>query len=195
MGALLGLFGAVVTAAPAFARGPKWQFAAAKPFTLPALFCGFKVQVAPQVDKSFFKILKTSDGSMTFLSTGHVHGLVQEPANRKDRHRERVRARETDRIPGRLFHRDGRGAQRELPHASRRAAVRAADRERDRGTAETARHLSESSNATPPGARAYCTNPARAGRPGAGGVPLMSVKKVLTGKSGKSGKSGNGDPR
>lgn len=194
MGALLGLFGGVVTAAPAFARGPKWQFAAAKPFTLPALFCGFKVQVAPQVDKSFFKILKTSDGSMTFLSTGMFTVSYKNLQTGKT-----VTENESGPAKPTVFP-DGSstvtaGAQRELPHASRRAAVRAADRERDRGTAETARHLSESSNATPPGARAYCTNPARAGRPGAGGVPLMSVKKVLTGKSGKSGKSGNGDPR
>jgi hypothetical protein len=70
LGTLLGMLGGVVTATPALARGPKWHFAAAKPFTLPALFCGFKVRVTPVVDKSFFKVLKTSDGSMTFLSTG-----------------------------------------------------------------------------------------------------------------------------
>jgi hypothetical protein len=62
LGTLLGVLGGVVTATPAFARGPKWHFAAAKPFTLPALFCGFKVRVTPVVDKSFFKVLKTSDG-------------------------------------------------------------------------------------------------------------------------------------
>src|SRR5579859_7596767 len=72
LSALLGMFGGVVTAGPALARGPKWQFAAAKPFTLSAAFCGFKIRVSFPVDKSFFKILKTSDGSTTFLSTGSV---------------------------------------------------------------------------------------------------------------------------
>ncbi len=70
LGALLGMFGGVVTASPALARGPKWQLVSEGPFTLPSLFCGFKVRVTPQVDKSFSKILKTSDGSMTFLHTG-----------------------------------------------------------------------------------------------------------------------------
>lgn len=70
LGALLGILGGVVTAAPAFARGPKWQLTAAEPFTLPASFCGFKVRVAPVVNKEFVKVLKASDGSMTFLVTG-----------------------------------------------------------------------------------------------------------------------------
>src|SRR5262245_3235103 len=70
LGTLLGMFGGLVTASPALARGPKWQFADAQPFTLPASFCGFKVRVAFPVDKSFFKVLKASDGSTTFVSTG-----------------------------------------------------------------------------------------------------------------------------
>jgi hypothetical protein len=73
LGALLGMFGGVVTASPALARGPKWQFLPAeKPFTLPAAFCGFKVRVTPQVDKRFGKLLKASDGSMIFLRTGFL---------------------------------------------------------------------------------------------------------------------------
>jgi hypothetical protein len=70
LGALLGMLGGVATASPALARGPKWQVVPAEPFTLPSLFCGFKVRVAPQVNKRFSKLLKASDGSMTFLHTG-----------------------------------------------------------------------------------------------------------------------------
>jgi hypothetical protein len=42
------------------------------PFTLPSLFCGFQVQVAPVANKEFTKVLKTSDGSMTILATGEL---------------------------------------------------------------------------------------------------------------------------
>jgi hypothetical protein len=70
LGALLGMLGGVVMASPALARGPKWQLVPAGPFTLPSLFCGFKVRVTPQVNQRFSKLLKASDGSMTFLHTG-----------------------------------------------------------------------------------------------------------------------------
>src|SRR5215471_2350162 len=71
LGALLCVLGGVVTASPALAgRGHKWQWGSAPPFTLPALFCGFKVRVTPVVNKEFQKILKTADGSMTILFTG-----------------------------------------------------------------------------------------------------------------------------
>jgi len=70
LGALLGLFGGVVTAAPALARGPKWQFAPAAPFTLPASFCGFKIRVSFPVNKEYSKILQATNGSMTTLITG-----------------------------------------------------------------------------------------------------------------------------
>ena len=73
LGALLGMFGGAVTASPALAgRGHKWQVVPEAPFTLPPLFCGFKVRVAPQADKRFSKLLKASDGSMTFLNTGII---------------------------------------------------------------------------------------------------------------------------
>jgi hypothetical protein len=73
LGALLGMFGAVVTAAPALARGPKWQFQPAPPaITLPAAFCGFKVRVTFPVNREFAKVLKASDGSMTTLVTGSL---------------------------------------------------------------------------------------------------------------------------
>ena len=74
LGALLGVFGGLVTASPAFAgRGPKWQPpGSSRPFTLPALFCGFKVRVAFPVNKEYTKILRAADGSKTFLFTGFV---------------------------------------------------------------------------------------------------------------------------
>jgi hypothetical protein len=71
LGALLCVLGGVVTASPALAgRGHKWEFLPAQPFTLPALFCGFKVRVTPLADKEYAKLLKASDGSMTTLITG-----------------------------------------------------------------------------------------------------------------------------
>ena len=72
LGAMLGMLGGLVTASPALAgRGPKWQPpGSSSPFTLPALFCGFKVRVAFPVNKEYTKILKTADGSTTFLFTG-----------------------------------------------------------------------------------------------------------------------------
>jgi hypothetical protein len=76
LSALLGMFGAVVTAAPALARGPKWQFVPAEPFTLDASFCGFDVGVTFPVDKGFAKALKAADGSMTFLSTGSLRASL-----------------------------------------------------------------------------------------------------------------------
>jgi hypothetical protein len=73
LGALLGMLGGVVTASPALAgRGHKWQLGSAEPFTVPASLCGFKVRVTTVVNKEFTKILKTADGSMTFLFTGAV---------------------------------------------------------------------------------------------------------------------------
>jgi hypothetical protein len=73
VGALLCMLGGVVTASPALAgRGPKWQPPSGPPFTLPALFCGFKLRVTAVVNKEFTKVLKTADGSMTFLFTGAV---------------------------------------------------------------------------------------------------------------------------
>ncbi len=74
LGALLGMFGGVVTASPALAgRGPKWEFVGpAKPFTVPAELCGFKIRVTIPVDKEFSKLLKASDGSKTMLFTGSL---------------------------------------------------------------------------------------------------------------------------
>ena len=71
LGTLLAMFGGVATASPAFAgRGHKWQFVPAQPFTLPAIFCGFKIRVSFPVNKEYAKVLKTSDGSVTTLTTG-----------------------------------------------------------------------------------------------------------------------------
>jgi hypothetical protein len=74
IGALLGMLGGAVTASPALAdgRGDGWSIGPVEPFTLPALFCGFEVRVTTVVNEEFTKILKTADGSMTFLFTGAV---------------------------------------------------------------------------------------------------------------------------
>jgi hypothetical protein len=73
LSAVLTICAATLTASSALAgRGPKWQFQPAQPFTLPALFCGFKVRVTPLADKEYSKILKTADGSMTTLITGSL---------------------------------------------------------------------------------------------------------------------------
>jgi hypothetical protein len=70
LGAMLGICAGVVTAAPAFARGPQWQLVDVAPFTVPASSCGFEVGVAFPVNESYVKALKASDGSTTFLETG-----------------------------------------------------------------------------------------------------------------------------
>jgi hypothetical protein len=72
LAALLGMFGAVVTASPALARGPKWQFQPKPAMTLPAAFCGFEILVTSPVNREFAKIPKASDGSMILLATGSV---------------------------------------------------------------------------------------------------------------------------
>src|SRR5215813_5054477 len=73
LSALLCVLGGVATASPALAgRGPKWEPPSGPPFTLPASVCGFKLRVTFPVNKEFTKVLKTADGSMTFLFTGAV---------------------------------------------------------------------------------------------------------------------------
>ena len=72
LGALLGMFAGMVTAAPALARGPKWQFLPAGTFTLPADFCGFEILQTSPVDKEYAKVLKSSDESMITLVTGSL---------------------------------------------------------------------------------------------------------------------------
>ena len=78
LGALLCVLGGVVTASPALAgRGPKWQppTPGGPPFTLPALYCGFKLRVAYPVNHEYTKVLHHADGSTTFLFTGAVTAL------------------------------------------------------------------------------------------------------------------------
>ncbi len=72
LGALLGMFAGVVTASPALARGPQWQFQPKSAMTLPAELCGFEVQVTFPVNREYSKIFKASDGSFIVLSTGSV---------------------------------------------------------------------------------------------------------------------------
>jgi hypothetical protein len=77
LGALLGMFGGVATAAPTLAgRGPKWQFQPAGPFTLPADFCGFQIGVSFPVNQEYGKVLKSSDGSVVTLVTGSLTASV-----------------------------------------------------------------------------------------------------------------------
>jgi len=137
LGALLCMLGGVVTASPALAgRGPKWQPPSGPPFTLPALYCGFKLRVAFPVNKEYTKILKTADGSKTFLFTGAITASFTNLQTGKT-------ITETMNGPGKAtIHPDGSitevhtGPERALhSHASRREAVRAAHRERDRGQA------------------------------------------------------------
>jgi hypothetical protein len=76
LGAQLGMFGGVVTAAPAFAGGggDGWQVLPLPPaFTEPADHCGFPNQGTQDVADVFAKVLKTADGSTIFLSTGGNH--------------------------------------------------------------------------------------------------------------------------
>lgn len=82
--ALLGLFGAVVTAFPALARGPRWTFLNfGKHFTEPAVLCGFTIKGTQLVDKAYIKTLKTTAGSTTFLLTGSARIALTNPANGK----------------------------------------------------------------------------------------------------------------
>lgn len=119
---------------PVFAgRGPKWQLRSANPFTLPALFCGFKVRVAFPVNKEYTKILKTADGSMTLLSPApsRPRSRTCKLGRRSSR---TSRDREVHHTSRRLFYRGAYGAERAPhSHASRREAVRAAHREHDAG--------------------------------------------------------------
>lgn len=72
LGALLGMFGGVMTVSPALARGPNWQFQPKSPQTLPASYCGFEIRVTFPVNREYSKIFKASDGSFIVLFTGSV---------------------------------------------------------------------------------------------------------------------------
>jgi len=79
LGALLGILGGAVTASPALAggRGDGWQFVPLEQqFTVDAQFCGFEIHGTHDVDKLYYKELKTADGSLAFLSTGAVKGSL-----------------------------------------------------------------------------------------------------------------------
>lgn len=60
----------MVTAAPAFARGPQWELLDAQPFTTDS--CGFEVAVTIPVNASYIKVLTASDGSTVLLETGKL---------------------------------------------------------------------------------------------------------------------------
>jgi streptogramin lyase len=83
LGALLGMFGGLVTAAPALARGPGWEVVPADSFTLPADYCGFEIGLSFPVDREYSKILKAADGSMIILTTGALTVSATNPSNGK----------------------------------------------------------------------------------------------------------------
>jgi hypothetical protein len=86
LGALLGLFGGVVTAAPALAggRGDGWQFVPIpRHFTESADECGFVIKGTQLADKVFMKELKTADGTTIFLATGFAKIRLTNPINGK----------------------------------------------------------------------------------------------------------------
>ena len=62
---LVGVFGQ-----PASARGPKWQFAQADPFTLPSDVCGFPVLVEPVRNEEYSTTTANADWSLTIRLTG-----------------------------------------------------------------------------------------------------------------------------
>jgi len=71
LGTIVALCAAALTASPALAgRGHKWHLVPARPFTLDARYCGFRVGVTLPVRHEYTKILKAADGSMTTLTTG-----------------------------------------------------------------------------------------------------------------------------
>jgi hypothetical protein len=73
LGALLGLFAGVLTASPALAgRRHGWELVQAQPFTVPKLFCGFRIRVTFPVNREFTKLFKASDGSMITLVSGSL---------------------------------------------------------------------------------------------------------------------------
>ena len=59
-----------VLAQPAVARGPKWQFADAPPFTLPSDVCGFPVLVEAVRNREYSTTTENPDGSLTIRFTG-----------------------------------------------------------------------------------------------------------------------------
>lgn len=83
LGALLGMCGGMLTAGPALARGPQWEFLPAEPFTLPADFCGFEIGLSFPVDREYSKILKAGDGTMIILTTGSLTVVATNLSNGK----------------------------------------------------------------------------------------------------------------
>ena len=84
LGALLSMFGGVVTATPALAggRGDGWQFLDFFP-GFDSTNCGFLVHATQDVDKVFVKELKTTNGSTILLFTGAAKITFANPANGK----------------------------------------------------------------------------------------------------------------
>src|SRR5262245_38023497 len=62
---------------PALARGPKWEFQPAGPFTLSRAFCGFRVHVTFPQNKEYAKTTQNPDGSVTVKVTGRFVAKVK----------------------------------------------------------------------------------------------------------------------
>ena len=72
-----------MTASPALARGPKWQFLDEPPtFVVGSQYCGFEIQGTHQ-GKAFSKTSEASDGSTITLFTGMSGITLTNPANGK----------------------------------------------------------------------------------------------------------------
>jgi hypothetical protein len=73
LGALLGMFGGVVTATPALAggRGDGWQLFAFEPGTVTG-FCAFPVFIGVPAQNAFQKILTSPPGTTILLLNGSL---------------------------------------------------------------------------------------------------------------------------
>ena len=70
LAAVLAALVAIVPMTDATARGPKWQFADAPPFTLPSDVCGFPVFVEAVRNREYSKATPSPDGSVKIQITG-----------------------------------------------------------------------------------------------------------------------------
>jgi len=62
---------------PASARGPKWEFQPAGPFTLPRTVCPFRVHVTFPNNKDYAKTTQNADGSVTVQITGRFDSKLR----------------------------------------------------------------------------------------------------------------------
>jgi hypothetical protein len=75
--AALGAIIAGLLQTPASARGPKWEFQPAAPFTLSRDFCAFRVHVTFPNNKEYAKTTENPDGSVTVKITGRFDAKLR----------------------------------------------------------------------------------------------------------------------